>query len=623
MIGFGHSPRRSLPLPAGMGRAAIFGRWPDGAQGIWTVQRALRNPVSISSPARTVFVLAALLVAVCEAQAKSPRPANVAGATVQGVVRDAEGVAQMGALVQVLSGNATVGKAFTDPNGHYVIALAELLPRRYSVRASATLFIPATRENLQIKTGSRTVVNLTLATLFETTSWLPSDRRRPDEPADDWKWTLRSTANRPILRVLDDGETVLLSAGDGEAEGPRRSQIQARATVAGGSGGFGNSGVRTRLEVNRELPAGSDLLMQAQVGSAFGEDSRGSATEVATGYQRRSNFGTSRTIVRYASHPELVAGGVAGVQTVDIRSAQLTQMGDVAELEVGGSLRAVHAGGDAFQAAPFVRLTAHPSGTWMVQYRMASARDVQGIADLDATDDDIPVAIVANGKLRLEQGRHHELSVAHKMGHGTVEVTVYHDSLDNAHVAGVGAGLMDAMLASSMQGAMVDTANGSFEALAGGYSGAGATVELDETLMPGLVGALEYTMGKALATNPAAASSFEGAVATMKARSADSATVALRGKIGSTRVRASYRWQPVRTLTSVNPYGNPRDEGYLSFTVRQPVRWGNHLPQGLDATIDVTNLLAQGYRPFVSADGQTLYFAQAPRTLQAGLSFSF
>ncbi len=43
----------------------------------------------------------------------------------------------------------------------------------------------------------------------------------------------------------------------------------------------------------------------------------------------------------------------------------------------------------------------------------------------------------------------------------------------------------------------------------------------------------------------------------------------------------------------------------------------------LDATIDVTNLLAQGYRPYLSADGQTVYFAQAPRAIQAGLSFTF
>jgi hypothetical protein len=31
-------------------------------------------------------------------------------------------------------------------------------------------------------------------------AWLPIERRSADEPDDDWKWTLRSTANRPLLR---------------------------------------------------------------------------------------------------------------------------------------------------------------------------------------------------------------------------------------------------------------------------------------------------------------------------------------------------------------------------------------------------------------------------------------
>jgi hypothetical protein len=57
--------------------------------------------------------------------------------------------------------------------------------------------------------------------------------------------------------------------------------------------------------------------------------------------------------------------------------------------------------------------------------------------------------------------------------------------------------------------------------------------------------------------------------------------------------------------------------------VRQSLRLGNLLPPGLDATIDVTNLLAQGYRPFLSDDGQMLFLAQAPRTIQAGLAFTF
>ena len=53
------------------------------------------------------------------------------------------------------------------------------------------------------------------------------------------------------------------------------------------------------------------------------------------------------------------------------------------------------------------------------------------------------------------------------------------------------------------------------------------------------------------------------------------------------------------------------------------MRWGDRLPPGLEATIDVTNLLAEGYQPFLSADGRTLFLAQSPRTIRGGLSFTF
>jgi outer membrane receptor protein involved in Fe transport len=76
-------------------------------------------------------------------------------------------------------------------------------------------------------------------------------------------------------------------------------------------------------------------------------------------------------------------------------------------------------------------------------------------------------------------------------------------------------------------------------------------------------------------------------------------------------------------VTAVDSFSTFGDQAFFSCLVRQPIRLSRGLPQGLEATIDVTNLLAQGYRPFLSADGRTLYFAQAPRTIQAGLSFSF
>jgi hypothetical protein len=106
---------------------------------------------------------------------------------------------------------------------------------------------------------------------------------------------------------------------------------------------------------------------------------------------------------------------------------------------------------------------------------------------------------------------------------------------------------------------------------------------------------------------------------------AQTATLALRGRVvhTGTRVRASYRWQPTRLVTAVDPYASFGDQAYFSCYLRQALRLGNLLPAGLDATVDVTNLLAQGYRPFLSADGQTLFLAQSPRTVQAGLALTF
>jgi hypothetical protein len=154
-----------------------------------------------------------------------------APAAVSGVVRDAQGVVQMGALIQVLgSDSALVATALTDLHGHYLIA--NLVPGKYEVRASAALFVPTMRGNLQLKPGVRAVVNLTLNAMFDAAAWLPAERRKADEPSDDWKWTLRSAANRPILRIFDDdGDLVVMSTSAAEHVRPAD---KARASVSSG-----------------------------------------------------------------------------------------------------------------------------------------------------------------------------------------------------------------------------------------------------------------------------------------------------------------------------------------------------------------------------------------------------
>ena len=100
---------------------------------------------------------------------------------------------------------------------------------------------------------------------------------------------------------------------------------------------------------------------------------------------------------------------------------------------------------------------------------------------------------------------------------------------------------------------------------------------------------------------------------------------AINGKAshGGTEWRASYRWQSADSMTPVAPFNSGLPAPYLSFFVRQPIRYHHVLPQGIEALVDVRNLLAEGYRPFVTRDGSTLYFAQAERCLEGGLSFSF
>jgi hypothetical protein len=172
---------------------------------------------------------------------------------------------------------------------------------------------------------------------------------------------------------------------------------------------------------------------------------------------------------------------------------------------------------------------------------------------------------------------------------------------------------------------LIDPTTGSFRALADGYTSNGMRFTVSAPLLSGFWVAAEYSTGQAMASETGGATLFPDALAALRAQTAQAGTLAVKGRLkgANTRIRASYRLQPTRFVTAIDPYSTFSDQAFFSCQLRQPIRWGSRLPSGLEATIDVTNLLAQGYRPFLSADGQTLYFAQAPRTVQGGVSFTF
>ena len=547
-------------------------------------------------------------------------------AAVSGVVRDAQGVAQLGALVQVIAADsAMAGTAFTDLHGRYFIP--HLLPGQYEVRASAALFVPAMRTNLQLRSGAQAVVNLTLNTLFESATWLPAERRKADEPGDDWKWTLRSAANRPILRLAEDGDVIVVSSSATES---KKGAERVRTEMTAGDGGFGSNGVHNVFALDKVLDDGVGLTLHADVGTPLGPNSIGPSTEIATGYGMRLGMGgAARTVLNYQSHPEMIGpDGTSGLQSIQMASAEQMQLGDMVDVEAGGTVYVVRTSGYTSGSRPFLKVTAHPTGTWTMGYRMATSQDLQSFAGLDTVKQELPVATLYQGRLQTEGGLHQEFTVGRKTGRGLIQIAYYRDSLTRVAVAGGGA-LSASDIAETGQdggsGILADSTTGNFRFLGDGYKTQGLNLTLSEPLTQNMWVALKYGTGAGLSEKDGVVITLPTAATSLAPRSAQTATIALRGRVirSGTTVRAAYRWQPTRLVTAVDPYAPFSDQAYFSCYLRQSLRLGNLLPPGLDATIDVTNLLAQGYRPFLSDDGQMLFLAQAPRTIQAGLAFTF
>ena len=569
------------------------------------------------------FVLATLMLVASSTLCAAQR------AAVSGIVRDASGVAQLGVLVQVMAADSSLmGRAFTDLRGHYLVS--NLVPGQYQVQASAALFAPALRPDLRLRAGGRAVVNLTMSTLFDTTSWLPAERRKADEPADDWTWTLRSAVNRPILRMVEDGQLVMVSSSATDTQAPT---MRGRATMTSGDGDFGGGGLHSVVTVDRVQDDGSSVMMQADTG--VGRPQAGVAPSVAlsAGFERRVGFAsTARAVASVQSHPELMsAGSAVGLQTMQLATAQQTKVGNLINLEVGSATYLIHTAGYAFDAQPFIRVMVEPAAGWSFGYRMATSRTVQSFSSLNAVQPEVPVAATSGGKLRTERGRHQEISAGRKVGRGEVRVALYKDTLKEVALAGDGAlGSADLnslgnVAGGGAVGSVTDAVTDSFRFLTTGYQTQGVNLMMTQPLGQTMWLAAEYSTGTGLAADGPETVTLPTLLDGLHERKSQSAAMALKGSLPGTgtKLRAVYRWQPRDLITAVDGYREFSDQAFLSFRVRQPVRWEGVLPRGLEASVDVTNLLAQGYHPFLSADGRTLYLAQSPRTLQAGLSISF
>ncbi len=550
-------------------------------------------------------------------------------ASVSGLVRDSDGVPQMGARVEALLPDATVGAAaITDSRGLYHFLLQ---PGSYRIRATAALLMPAMRERLQIVSGSRAVVNLTLSTLLAPDGWLPVSRRTGSEPNDDWTWTLRSSAGRSILRLADGGEDSTEN-GQPDVTAVSSSRQDAGRGATGGSvtlresdGGFARGGSHNILVLTHSDRDGSGAVLRADLSGTRSPYPVAPSADISAGLQRQTPWnGRSRLLVSYSSHPELLDSRAGnGLQAVTVRSGQRIELGDLVRVDVGTVLRNTSLHGNAFAMEPFLRVAARPGTGVVVAYSLTRARGTESLDDLDQAQAALPVAVFRSGHLRLESGTHQAFTVEGTLpGGGTAAVVLYRDRAVNPLVAGSG------QLSSVEQrtdGLLADPTTRTFRVAARDYSSSGVRIAYRHPLGKQLQAGAEFSSGESLRATGLRNSGLNDVLNGLTPTASVAARASLDGKLPrlGTTVRAAYRWQPAHTVTAVDSFHIGGDGAYLSCSIRQSLGKLHFAPRGLEALVDVQNLLAEGYQPFVSTDGQTLYLAQTPRMLQAGLSFSF
>jgi hypothetical protein len=534
-------------------------------------------------------------------------------ASVSGVVRDARGTPQMGATVELMAANATVvARVYTNIRGAF--SFDQIFPGTYQIKATGDSFLPTLREDLRISSRSKVIVNLTLSTLFEAIQWLPAQPKSPDEPGDDWKWTLRSSSNRPLLRLLQDGPLVVLS-GDDHGSAP---QLAARVEVTGPSREFGRGGPHHAFAVERSSAVGGHLILRANLSP---QPEQGS--EYMAGYQLA--LGPERQIRNVITVQQMTAvkgAGSQGLYSLRLRSAEAVNLGPNASMELGNEVQSVHGSSETTSSLPFLNATWHDDGI-SVAYRAATSPEMQNAGTVADSATLAPMFSEEGGRVRIQHGLHQELRFEDNTSSRRALVAFYEDEIQSPVIGGGGWVSQQDLTTGDI---LYDPVAQGFRVTGPGYTTGGISAVLAQKIAGSTWATLSYANGKALTFEaPESEVTVAEAVQQLTQRRTEAVTAALDGRVVRTGTswHTSYRWQPVNTVTPVAVYDSFGQGAYLNLLVRQRIHCGRLLPNGTEALVDVRNLLAEGYRPFLTRDGSTLYFAQSERSIQGGLSFSF
>lgn len=536
------------------------------------------------------------------------------GAAISGYVRDAAGSPQMGAVVEILGAANRSLTVFTDGAGYYVAT--GLLPGFYNLKVTAPSFLPALREKIGLRPGATLSVNVTLSTLLNVMQLGPV-RTIPDN--DDWKWTLRSVANRPILRVFDD------PTFNNPVESQSHDLKGTLSFLAGSAaGGYGTgSDMSTGFTLERSVFADGRLDFSGNVGYGEGVP----AAVVRAGYSHRMMDGSepalSLTVRRFApSDPSLHN---AALQALALSAGDDIDLADIVELKFGSELQTIQFLGHVTAFRPYGSADVHLSPNTILEYAYTTSRpDLRAEKGFDSAPADLseanPRVSLLGYTPKVERAHHQEISVSRRLGKNSLQVAVFADRVGDTVVTGMG----EVTAAGGFL--LPDVASGTFSYAGNTLDADGLRVVLQRKFSDDLSATLDYAFGGVLdLTRPDV--SLQDARQWINTQRRHAIAAKFSGTLPRSHTHwiASYRWVSGSAITPVDMFNSSpgQSDPFLNLFIRQPIPSHGFLPSHMEAIIDVRNLLAQGYVPVLGQDGQTVYLVQSARSVRGGLAFTF
>ena len=588
----------------------------------------------------------------CLAVPQAARAANLARlpGAIAGIVRDTLGTPKPGAAVQLYNRQERfLFKVSTDERGQFLFA--DLTPDLYSVRVTRLPYDPAVRRDISVRAGERSVLTVSLSSLFSSIRISYPELDNGSPMTDEWKWVLRSApATRPVFRftpegtlppdpaeaIAQEGQKAQRAAMFGDTWGILRVSAGDRALSAGGES---QADLGTTFALATALYGTSKLLVSGNLGYAAQTGVPAAAFRTSfSGYLAGGTPEVSITM-RQMMLPERVAAALPGqesampmVRTMSASFDDRMQLSDDVTLQYGSTLDYVSFLSHLNYVSPYARLAYRLSEDETVEFAYTSGNARHDLAGTGIEDADLqrnldtlslfPRFSLLGGRARLQRGEEFEAAYSRKAGSRTYRLSAYRESVMNAAVSMVAPSGMF-----STSDAMPDLFSNSSIFNAGNFHSSGYSASVTQNLGQNLNASLTYGSTGALTT---AGRELAGddpddlrSMIHMGRRHAATARMAAAIPYAGTRLTISYQWSgDQRWAMAGNVYSTQalRPMPGLNVFIRQPIPG---LSRRVEATAELCNMLAQGYLPLYTIDGQRILLVETPRSLKGGLSFSF